>query len=354
MPNSMNRQEVFRFVFAGFIILAFAIMFLPFITPILFAILFAFALEPIVSRYSSKQKNRYRSSLGLIFSLFLLITLPLGFVVYRLIIKFQEISHSGIQNTILFKSLGLVFEKLSLQLNSIPQIAQMQDTTNSGFSSLTNKIGTWLLSTTAEMISYLPSMILDFFIFTLALYFFLNESKNLKSLFLKLDLLSQDEFNYIVKAIQKNCYNNLVSTVAIGAIQALTVATSAWFCGYDEFFMVFVLTFICSLLPIVGAAPIAVLLAILSFIEGRFASGIALSIAAVIAGSVDNILKPLLMNSSSSEDNSHPVIALLALIGGVIIYGAPGLLLGPLLTELTFAVFPLFFQNKSIENSETM
>jgi predicted PurR-regulated permease PerM len=82
-------------------------------------------------------------------------------------------------------------------------------------------------------------------------------------------------------------------------------------------------------------------------------SGIGLLVVAVVAGSVDNIIKPLIV-SSGSEESLNPVISLLAIIGAVIVYGIPGLLLGPILTELTLKIVPILFSEEEKESEESV
>jgi predicted PurR-regulated permease PerM len=53
----------------------------------------------------------------------------------------------------------------------------------------------------------------------------------------------------------------------------------------------------------------------------------------------DNIIRPLTM--MSGDNGLHPFISLLAVIGGVIAYGIPGLLLGPLIASICFSCIPI-------------
>lgn len=52
---------------------------------------------------------------------------------------------------------------------------------------------------------------------------------------------------------------------------------------------------------------------------------------ALIVGSVDNVLRPLVVGSGEKQ---HPVLMALAAIGGTYAFGALGILLGPLLVSL--------------------
>ncbi len=51
---------------------------------------------------------------------------------------------------------------------------------------------------------------------------------------------------------------------------------------------------------------------------------------------------PFVVNSGGADD-LHPVLSLLALIGAIIVYGAAGILLGPILTQLALKIVPILF-----------
>ena len=58
------------------------------------------------------------------------------------------------------------------------------------------------------------------------------------------------------------------------------------------------------------------MLAIAAFIMGNSGNGIGLLVITVIAGSIDNIIKPYMV--SSKEAGTHPIIALIGIIGAII------------------------------------
>jgi predicted PurR-regulated permease PerM len=339
--REINRHKATKIILTTLVFLSFCFMFYPFFTSILLAALFGFALEPLVSRYAKKKKRRKLSTALLIFGFFLVVAVPVFFVIYRVIIKVREISKLGIQNTPLYVTLH---DALSSLLDSAADLAQkvnMDPQALPDVSGLLQTAGTWLVGGTTAFVASLPEFVLGLFVFTATLYFFLTESKTIKKVTLHLDLLAPAELNKVIHVVQRSSYVSFVSTLIIGAIQATTVALAALFCGYREFFIVFVVTFVVALIPVIGAAPVAIFLSLLSFLQGEIGAGIGLAVASVVAGSIDNLIKPLIVNSS--DEDLHPVISLVALIGGLIVYGIPGLLLGPVLTQLAFGIIPILF-----------
>lgn len=316
-------------------------MFLPFITPLLIAALFAFALDPYVSRFSRKKRSqRQVPTLLILVSLFLMIFLPCLVVVSRLITKSKEIASQGIESIPFIVTVEAQVDKVFLWVQSMAS--------NLGFhfawpnaEGYASQAATWVLGATTALVSQIPAIIINTFIFSAALYFFLTQSRNIKKTILNFNLIPPGQLEDLIKVVQNSSHFTLITTIVIGSVQALIVSISAWICGYTEFFIVFLFTFIMSLIPVIGAAPMAVLLGAFSLLQGEYIAGTALIVTAGVAGSIDNIIKPIMV--SAQGDLIHPVISLVALIGAVLMYGFPGLLLGPVLTQLSFRIIPILY-----------
>jgi predicted PurR-regulated permease PerM len=91
-----------------------------------------------------------------------------------------------------------------------------------------------------------------------------------------------------------------------------------------------------SIIPIVGA-PLVWLPVVVAYIFlGAYWKALILAIwGALIVGSVDNVVRPLIVGSGEKQ---HPVLIALAAIGGTYAFGALGILLGPLLVSLAAGV----------------
>lgn len=340
------KHTLVRWLLTALIFIGFGLTFFPFFTPLLMAALFAFALEPFVARFSKSKKTKRKVPTALVLTgLFMLILLPLFIVISRLIAKSKELTQAGLNSHPAVASAEKLIASISTRLSEISSQLGFGNISEES-AGLAAKAAGWVLEMTTAMIAQLPQIVLGIFIFSCALYYFLTQARSLKKTILAFDLLDSDQLNSIIAVVQKSSYITLVMAGIIGSTQALTVSIFAWFAGYNEFFLVFLLTFFMSLIPVIGAAPMAILISILSFSQGESGSGVTMLVAGAIAGSIDNVLKPLML--SSQEDDTHPVVTLIALIGAVIIYGFPGLLLGPVLTQLTFRIIPILFVAKEV------
>lgn len=349
---SEYRHKIIRNFFITLIFALFALMFWPFFTSILLASLFAFALHDILNKITAKKIPKKWASLLLIISIILFIATPSAYIVLKTVSTIKHYAHDGIESTAIYQATVKALQdttiyitdtaaQFDLDLSKMPQPVELLEKYSGEVGSVVTKIA-----------SSLPRIAMSLIVFFLTLYYFLNESHKIKHLFIKFDLLSDVELNKISAVIKKSSYLTLVASILIGNLQAFVVSIFAYFCGFTDFFVVYIITFIFSLIPIIGSAPVSIFLSLISFIEGNTGAGIAMAVAFAIASSLDNLIKPFLLNSNTED--LHPVVSLLALIGSVLIYGPIGILLGPILTSLAFSILPILGSEENTGDIESL
>lgn len=345
-----NHDRLIRIFIASVIMAFFAVMFWPFLTPLLLAALFAFAFEKLVTQYTKKYKSRVLVTSILVALLCLFVVVPVVIVGIKSFSSIKEAAGAGLQNSQFYQMVEKFASGLSEKINSIAKAFDMDTTQLPQLGDVLSKGSQSIAGYATDFIAAVPDKTLSLLVFLGSLYYFLVESPSIKKTFVNLHLLKKNELNQLIEIVKKSSYITIVASALIGALQAVIVASFAYFCGFTEFMIIFVCTFIFSLIPVIGAAPVALFLAVLSFLQGSGGAAVTLVIGSVIAGSIDNVVKPMIV-SSSSED-LHPVLSLLALIGAIIVYGAPGILLGPILTQLALKVIPILFPSTEAPETE--
>ncbi len=321
----------------------FVFIFTPFATPVLMAAFFAMGCEPLLQKIKVKSqfktKRRRYFALALFVSLLVVVIVPLVVFILRAIKGLKSISAESMQNSQFFQSLFILWDKVQtvamsfiktfgLDIDAIPQKDE-----------LFAKVSPIILDKVTSILGSLPDFILSIFVFFCMLILFVLNAAKIKKYILSIAILPEYETNLITENLQNSCCMILISTLFIGALQAFIVAIGSSIFGYSEFFLIFLITFFLSFIPVIGAAPVAALLAVISFLSGNSNDGIGLIVVATVAGTIDNILKPFVF--STGEENLNPIVSLLGIIGAIIVFGLPGLLLGPLLMQITMNLVPL-------------
>ncbi len=113
-----------------------------------------------------------------------------------------------------------------------------------------------------------------------------------------------------------------------------------------------VLIAILSLLPAVGAPAVWLPVAIYLFAVGHTWQAITLSVyGAVVIGSADNILRPMLVG----KDTKLPdYLVLISTLGGLAVFGANGFVIGPVIAALFVASWEIFATSRSPREAVTV
>ncbi|MBU1915759.1 AI-2E family transporter, partial [Patescibacteria group bacterium] len=143
----------------------------------------------------------------------------------------------------------------------------------------------------------------------------------------------------------------------MGIIKGILAGFFFWLFGLPAPLFWGVMTGIASFVPIFGISLTTIPAAIYLFLTGNIIGGAALLIISVtIIGTIDNFLQPKLVESKTKI---HPLLILLAILGGLQFYGFSGFILGPLTLAVTMALFSIYekefrrYLENGNENSDT-
>lgn len=340
-----QRTRNFRRILLAVLGIAFIALFLPFHREILLAVFFAFALDPLTRRLSVHKYLRRRGWVAVtLLGLFLTIALPFGLATYNVYRSIGSRDGDGSAGSKTLNELRRMKEVVVTQANRALRSLRLDGEINSRQvdEAIFGKLGPKTVAISGRIASSIPELVLSLFVFTCALYFFLAESRKVKELARGARLLPESELDQLIQVVARSCASILIASVIIGALQASIVAIGAAAFRAGDFFVVFVVTFFFSFIPVIGAAPVGMALALFALLQQEYGNAVGLAGVALVAGTVDNIVRPLLVGS---EEQVHPVVVLVAIIGGIAVFGLAGLFLGPLIASVTIRVYARYFYN---------
>jgi predicted PurR-regulated permease PerM len=136
-------------------------------------------------------------------------------------------------------------------------------------------------------------------------------------------------------AIASSMYGGLATAIAQGTLLGLAF----WVLGLPSPVLWGMMTALFSFMPLVGTAMVWLPAAIILVLIGHPVKGsIVLAWGAGVVGTVDNILRPLVI---SGHMRFHPLYVFLALLGGIQAFGIIGLFVGPAVLALAASLFSL-------------
>ena len=141
-----------------------------------------------------------------------------------------------------------------------------------------------------------------------------------------------DKFVTVIRAAVKG---NLV----VALVQGLLGGLAFWVLGVGAALLGGVLMAALSLLPAVGAALVWVPVAAYLVLTGSVWQGVALAVwGMVVIGTVDNLLRPILVGKSTRMPD---YLVMVTTLGGIAVFGINGFVLGPVIAAMFIAVWTI-------------
>jgi predicted PurR-regulated permease PerM len=333
-------KNFFKLFTAFLIVTCFLYVLSPFIVPFFFGGMLALALSPFLTAFMRKYNWSKKKAL-IVMSLIMFFTCAVPVTIFlmrgaRIISQFfsQQSIHTITQRA---------QDHVYLLLDNLATSNHLEsDMVKEKFNAVLTNIGSFALKTFSDLITQIPDLLLAVLVMMLSFYFFLLKENHIRDVFDRYFYFTQSHSDRFVAVLKSSCREVFFSNVITGVMQSTIVALGALACGIGDFYIIFFCTFIISFIPIIGAAPMAFAVAIYAFVDKQTGAGITMSVIGGVTGVADNVVRPYLV--SLGEVEVPAFIGFLAVIGGVIVMGLPGLFVGPLLASMMYGALPIIVE----------
>jgi predicted PurR-regulated permease PerM len=345
-----NKEQLFKIILILSGVLGSLYILSPFLPVLLLAAVIAFAIEPVVKKIRAQRWFGHTGCIYiLVASLFLAITVPFLTILYKVYALILGLNLTGDGKKSILESFGRYKAQILEVMNKIVSQIGLKKTINvdsiisDGFQQVLGRI----FEGSTYLITQIPDLLFSFAVFLVVLFLFMRHATWIGRKFYSSELLDQKEGREVVKVLKDTSYAAVFSSLITGLIQSIIVSAGAAFMMEVDVTLVFIVTFFCSFIPVIGAAPIAFFLAVVAFVKGDSGAGIGMIVIGVITGTIDNVIRVMLLKVG--KEDLHPVVELLAVIGGVIVLGLPGLFLGPVIISAAAQILPKFLGSEKKE-----
>lgn len=191
----------------------------------------------------------------------------------------------------------------------------------------------WLTNAAASFVRgsvlQLIGVVLTFY---LLFYFLRDRGMALKSL-RSLSPLSEADMNHLFTGVADTVHATLYGTLAVAIVQGTLGGLMFWWLGLPAPLLWGIVMGLLAVVPVLGAFVIWIPAAIFLVLEGSGGKALLLTFwGAIVVGGIDNLLYPMLVGERLKM---HTVLAFISIVGGLIIFGASGLILGPVIFTIT-------------------
>jgi predicted PurR-regulated permease PerM len=193
--------------------------------------------------------------------------------------------------------------------------------------SLQQRFGRWVRGTIWTVTQLLITIFLLFYLFRDQ-----RDALNAARSFLP---LSEREAGEVVERIRTMIHATIYGTIVVAATQGALGGLMFWFLKIPGALLWGVAMGILAIIPVLGAFVIWLPAAAMLAAQGSWEKALILAVwGTVVVGLIDNLLYPVLVGR---EMRMHTVPVFIAIVGGLFVFGASGLVLGPVILALTLA-----------------
>jgi predicted PurR-regulated permease PerM len=327
---------------AGVILYLAYLVFIPFFVPLFWGAVLGMLFYPLYHRLNRRLRGRSALSAGLltvaVLFVVLIPALALGFQLLREAIElFEKVRQplgSGMAlfspDSAAYRYLGPLISRLGFTSSDIHQAATF----------IVQGVGGFILTLASSAISNFVGLVVDVLLTLVALFFAFKDGPAFVKWLKRLIPLPLDEVEELFLKLRQVVRASVFSTFTVAAAQGLTGGLAFWGLGLSKPLLWGVLMGVGSLIPIIGSPVVWIPAAIYLAIIGEWLkAGLLLAAGTFIVGTIDNILRPLLIHGRVQISNFSLFFGIL---GGVYLTGFTGLLFGPVLISLLLTVLRIY------------
>ena len=179
----------------------------------------------------------------------------------------------------------------------------------------------------------------------LVLFYFFRDKRDLAGDVRSLLPLSEREANDMIRRITDTIHATVFGSLVVAAVQGVMGGLIFWVLGLPAPILWGAVMAVLATIPVAGTfvvwAPTAVYLAV----TGEWGKALVLvGWGAIAIGLIDNVLYPVLVGKRL---RFHPLPVFFSIVGGLSLFGAAGLVLGPLTLSVTTALFEVLRRRTS-------
>ena len=201
-------------------------------------------------------------------------------------------------------------------------------------------LATWLSNMGASFargsVLQLIEVVLTFYL----LFYFLRD-RRLAGRLLQVWLpLTNAESQHIFGRVVDTVHATIYGTLAVAAVQGFLAGLMFWFLGLPTPLLWGIVMALLSVVPVLGAFIVWIPAAVLLALDGSWGKALILAVwGATVVGGIDNVLRPMFVGSRL---RLHTVPAFISIVGGIVLFGASGFILGPLVVTITMLLVEIW------------
>ena len=317
----------------------------PFLPVIAWALAFAVLCAPLHRRLLAKIKRPNLAATLTVLVVALTVVVPLSFIAERVIGE----AASGAETVKTLVETGTWRRAFEAH----PGLAPVGHWLERQFDlpGLVKSAAAWLTSLATTFVKgsvlQLIGMVLSFY----TLYYFLRDRETLLASLRALSPLSAADMDRLFGEVGDTIYATFYGTLIVSVVQGALGGLMFWWLDLPAPLLWGLVMALLAVVPVLGAFVIWVPAAFFLLLEGSGDKALLLALwGTVVVGGIDNLLYPMLVGERMKM---HTLLAFMAIVGGLIVFGAAGLILGPVVFTVTRFLLEIWHRRNAEANAHS-
>ena len=311
----------------------------PFLPALAWGLALAVVAYPIHKAICRRVPNSAVSAALSVVTVALVIVAPAAFVIHQLVRQASD----GVRVARQYLESGAWREAIESQPRLAPVAGWIAE--NVAVEDLVARGGEYLEAWGPAVLSGSVGVAVQLLITLLVLFYLFRDKRDIAADVRSFLPLSERETDILMRRIIDTIHATIFGSLAVAAVQGFMGGLMFWFLGLPAPIVWGAVMALLATIPVMGTfvvwAPAAVYLAA----SGEWVkAAILVGWGAVAIGLIDNFLYPMLVGRRL---RFHPLPVFFSIVGGLALFGAAGLVLGPIVLSVTAALLDLLRRRTS-------
>jgi predicted PurR-regulated permease PerM len=341
-------REKFRTVFVLVLVLAVTALCLavagPFLKPLLVGAIFAGLSRPLYRTITRVCGGRRSLAAALtLLALFLIVAGPISAfvgVVVKQAVNVSEHAIPWVKNHFGAAGTFNAHDWLAQRFPGLADYIPSQEQIVQSVGEVAQSAGGFLVAGASRMTAGTATFLLNAFVMLYAMFFFLRDGRKILERILYYLPLDDDDETRMLDQLGSITRATVKGTLVLGALQGTLAGIAFWVAGLDGAAFWGTVMAILSVIPGVGAPIVWIPAVIYLYSSGQaLTATLLMAWCAAVVGTVDNVLRPILVGKDAKMPD---LLILIGTLGGIFLFGPIGFIIGPIVCGLFLTVWDIY------------
>ena len=205
--------------------------------------------------------------------------------------------------------------------------------------SAASKFGSQLINMSAKLLGDATNFLVSFLLMLFVLFFLLRDHEKMVSTLRLIIPLSRSQEDTLLNEVEQVAKSAVLGAFLTAIVQGFVGGFAMWMAGFPALFWGSMMAF-ASFIPVVGTALIWLPASLYLLLIDQWEWALFLSAwGIIVVGSIDNVVRPLLMQGNSSMNT---LLIFFSILGGLHLFGLIGMIYGPIIFAVTAVLFSMY------------